>query len=499
MAKRYKHNLGCYHLLTGDMGKLYPIGLLEVLPSDSIRHVTNVLIRLSPMASPVYHKIMVRVHHFFVPHRLTWGWLNDDCGKSWENFITGGPDGNDTQTVPTIETTGAEKDMLDYLGLPRKAGVAVSSVPIAAVNLIWNEYYRDQDLATEREATDLTIPSVAWEKDYFTAARPWPQKGPEITLPISGDAPVYGIGKANTSYQDSGNNVYEAGASETRTYDSAQRIDGADIGQRVFLEEDPDNPGYPNVFANLSNAGTANINDVRRAFALQRFQEARSRFGSRYTEYLRYNGVRNPRDARLRRPEYLGGGRVQVGVSEVLQTAPEGADPRFGVGDLYGHGIAAVRSNAYRRFFEEHGYVLSFISVRPKAVYQNGIERHWLRKDKEDFYQKELEFIGQQAVWNNEIFADATDGGNTFGYADRYREYRESKSNVTSEFRDTLNYWHLARDFGSTAPALNEEFITCNPSKRIFNVQTEDVLWMYCQHRRVLRRALARSAYGKII
>lgn len=498
MAKRYKHNVGNYHLLTGDMGKLYPIGLKEVIRNDSIRHSTNVLIRLSPMASPVYHNITVRVHHFFVPHRLTWGWLNDDCGKSWENFITGGPDGNDTQTVPTLTTTGEAKDLLDYFGVPTVAGIEVSAVPIAAFNLIYNEFYRDQDLAAERLDKDLTVPHCAWEKDYFTAARPWAQKGPEITLPLTGDAPVSGLGWEGTSAPNTNVQVNESDGSSP-TYAAGRNTAITTNGQRVILEQDPNNAGFPNVKADLSQVSAASVNDVRRAFALQRMQEARSRFGSRYTEFLRYYGVRNPRDSRLQRPEYLGGGRVRVGVSEVLQTAPEGTDPRFGVGDLYGHGIAAVRSNAYRRYFEEDGYIISVLSVRPKAVYQNGIERTWLRRDKEDFYQKELEFIGQQAVYNNEVYADATDGMNTFGYSDRYREYRECKSQVTSEFRNTLNYWHLARDFGQTAPVLNEEFIKCTPSKRIFNVQTEDVLWCYVQHRAVMRRLLAKSAYGKII
>ena len=482
--KRYLHNLSDYRLLTGDMMKLYPIGLVEALPNDTMEQVSNALIRLSPLAAPIYHPVTARIHHFFVPHRLSWGWLANDCGNSWEEFITGGKDGNNADTVPTITTTGAAKDLLDYFGIPLVSGISISALPIAAFNLIYNEFYRDQDLTTERTDKDLTVPNIAWEKDYFTAARPWPQKGPEITLPITGNAPVRTDVASNASltlgigYSDKTAAMQSSGSQVTTT----------GVGSSTGAE----------LYADLSQSTAASINDVRRAFALQRFQEARARYGSRYTEYLRYLGVRNPSDARLRRPEFLGGGRVRIGISEVLQTAPEGTDPRFGVGDLYGHGVGAVRSNRWRRYFEEHGYVISLLSVRPKAIYTTAINRTWLRKDKEDFYQKELEFIGQQPIMNNEIYADATSGDNTFGFADRYREYRENPSLVTGEFRTTLNYWHMAREFTS-APSLNSAFITEDATKRIYNEQTADSLWIMVQNRRAARRVLSKSAYGKII
>ena len=489
--KRYKHNLSRWQLLTGDMGSLYPIGLAEALPNDTFQHSTSALIRLSPMAAPVMHPISVRIHHFFIPHRLTWGAIRDDCGQSWEEFITGGPEGDNSDTVPTIATTGVNGDLLDYLGVPPKAGIDVSALPVAAYNLVFNEFFRDADLETEREVSDTSIAQIAWEKDYLTAARPWPQKGPEITLPLQGTAPV-GVKGDQTPRNPLGIDYSIDGS---RTY-------GSMLSDQTQVQSDQATltPDSYRLEADLSQASATNINDVRRAFALQRYQEARSRFGSRYTEYLRYLGVRNPSDARLRRPEFLGGGTVRVAISEVLQTSDtQGTeDPRFGVGDLYGHGVAAVRSNAYRRFIEEHGYILSVMSVRPKAMYPDAIHRTWLRRDKEDFYQRELEFIGQQAVQNNEVFADATTGTQTFGYADRYREYREIPSQVHGEFRNTLNYWHMARELGSV-PTLNADFIRCNPSKRIFNEQTTNSLWCMVQHKCVARRILQRSAYGKII
>ena len=484
--RRHKHNLGDYRLLTGDIGYLYPVGLVEVLPNDTIQAATSAVIRFAPMSSPIMHRITVRAHHFFVPHRLSWSFLNnEDCGKSWESFITGGKDGNDATEVPQITTTGNSKDLLDYMGIPRVSGISVSAVPIAAYNLIYNEFYADQDLSTERGAKDLAVPTIAWEKDYFTASRPWPQKGPEITLPLTGEAPVYhnaaDLGNVGAvSRQNSDQNwLLDSNGGVLRSANAA--LSGTD----------------GRLMADLSQASATNVNEVRRAFALQRFQEARSRYGSRYTEYLRYLGVRNPKDARLQRPEFLGGGKVNVAISEVLQTGNE-QNPRYGVGDMYGHGIAAVRHNPFRRYFEEHGYVLTLLSLRAKAVYTSGIHRTWLRQTKEDFYQRELEFIGQQAVLNNELYADATGGGNTFGYSDRYREYRESPSLVTAEFRDTLNYWHLAREF-SSAPALNESFVYEAPTKRFYNSQATDGLWMMVRNSRVLRRSLSKSAYGKII
>ena len=488
MARRSKHNLSRYHLATTDMGQLIPVGLTEVLPTDTVQHVASALIRLSPLAAPVMHPVTVRLHHWFVPHRLAWG---DNCGKAWEDFITGGPDGQNADTIPTIATTGTAKDLLDHYGVPTVAGVNVSALPIRGYNLIFNEFYRDQDLVTERTQDDLTVARIAWEKDYFTAARPWPQKGPEVTLPLTGNAPV--------SITGNGNPVFSVGGGSHQLASIGGQTDAwwdtAPSGTGNAAWADPALTGT----ADMSGVTSANVNDVRRAFALQRFAEARSRFGSRYSEYLRYLGA-NPPDSRLQRPEYLGGGKQRVAISEVLQTSnTTGTEQeRFGVGDLYGHGISAMRANAYRRHFNEHGYIHTLLSVRPRTIYTSGIHRTWLRQDREDFYQKELEFIGQQAVQNNEIYADPAAGGETFGYNDRYREYRENPSCVSGEFRTSLNYWHLAREFAQ-APALNETFVQCDPSKRIFNEQTADSLWIMVQHRMVARRLLSKSAYGKII
>ncbi len=480
---RHKHNLSHYKLLTGDMGNLYPIGLVEVLPKDTFQHSTSCFLRFSPMAAPVMHPVTVRIHHMHVPHRIIWP---ESEGGGWENFITGGSDGTDAQTVPTITTSGVAGDLLDYFNLPVVSGSVVSALPIRAFNKCFNEFYRDQDLVLSRDPEDITIPKVAWEKDYLTTARPFSQKGPAITLPLGDKAPV----------------ASDAAASAPLTYFSTAADD--------YDQMQADNPtllaaGIPgtegnSLYADLSNAEGVDIIEFRKAFALQRFAEARAKYGSRYTEYLRYLGVRSS-DARLQRPEYLGGGKVKVSISEVLQTADDQGGPadRFGIGDRYGHGVAHMRSNAYRRTFEEHGYVLSFLSVRPKAMYLNGITRTWLRRDREEFWQKELEQIGQQEVWNGEVFSDGVaDDHTTFGYQDRYREYKREPNRVSSEFKTALNYWHLGRDFESL-PVLNSSFVECDPSKRIFNVQDQHTLWIACQHSLVARRLVKTGSASRIL
>ncbi len=483
--RRSKFNLSNYKLLTGNLGQLIPCGLVETLPGDTFQISTSALIRMSPLAAPVMHPVSVRIHHFFVPHRLIWS----DAGGTgtFEDFITSGPDGNDAQTVPTMPSTGVAGDLLDYYGIPPVAGVDVSALPVTGFNAIFNEYYRDQDLVSERAPQEKTIPLVAWEKDYLTAARPWPQKGPDITLPVAGQAPV----GTDADFND-------ALTVKSSTQGGGDYYMGS-AGAQLQLSNSSAPNDSQSLYADLTQAQAVKVNEFRRAFALQRYAEARSRYGSRYTEYLRYLGVR-PSDARLDRPEYLAGGRVKVQMSEVLQTAPEGSTPArdYGVGDMYGHGIAAMRTNRFRRFFEEHGYIHSFISVRPKAMYLQSIERHWLRNTRDEFWQKELQHIGQQEVYNNEVYADAASGTQTFGYQDRYREYRECKSTVAGEFRNVLNYWHLGRDFAS-APALNASFVECDPSKRIFNEQTQNSLWIMCQHSTVARRKVSRIASNRIL
>lgn len=358
------------------MGDLVPVGALEVLPGDTFRHATSALIRFSPLVTPVMHPVHVKIHHWFVPNRL----MYDD----WEGFITG----SDSEAVLPTVTQDGNSDLLDHLGVdPSATGTSVLAFPVRAYNKVWNTFYRDQDLDTEVNQDQLSILKARWEKDYFTTARPAPQDGAAVQIPFSAaSAPVVGTGDDIR--------VGRVGSSESRVL-GAQTA--ANVFDRLAVTGSNwtgnsnlrwDDPGLE---ADLSQAtGGINVSDFRVAMALQRFSEARSRFGSRYVDYLRYHGIR-PSDGRLDRPEYLGGGRQTVSFSEVLATA-EGASTV--VGQLSGHGIAAIRSRPYRRFFEEHGWVLSLLVVRPRAIYGQALNRALLRSSKEDYWQKELEIVG---------------------------------------------------------------------------------------------------------
>ena len=487
--KRNKFNLSYYNLLSCMPGSLVPIGLTEVLPGDTIQQATSALLRCSPLVTPVMHPWHVRIHHWYVPHRLVW--------EDWEDFITGGPDGMDASVFPTITfaTGPAVGSLSDHLGVPPSInGIEVSAIPYRGYALIWNEWYRDQDLQTaltidETSGADTTtnvaLQNCSWEKDYFTSARPWEQKGPSVTVPLGTTAPVVPDGTPPTLQLNSGGtskNFRTASGTNTWVMNGNAPVTG-DVLQWTDTGMEAD----------LSAASAVTVTRLREALALQRFEEARARYGSRYVEYLRYLGVRSS-DARLQRPEYLGGGKQTIQFSEVLQTA-EGTDP---VGEMRGHGITSLRSNKYRRFFEEHGYIFSLLSVRPKTIYVQGLARTWNRRTKEDFFQRELQAIGQQEVLNKEIYAAHASPNDTFGYQDRYDEYRRQESRVSGEFRSSvLDSWHTARIFGS-APALNADFVSCVPTERNFAVQTNDLLYVMARHSIQARRLVASSGQSYI-
>ncbi|AXL15466.1 major capsid protein [Microviridae sp.] len=499
--RRSKHTLSNYRLSTFDQGQLIPVECQEMLPGDSVQAHTSAMIRVSPLAAPVMHPVTIRVHKFFSPTRLIAQKLRE-AGKTsfdWEQFITGGKDGQYSEPIPTatVETYGSgTTNLWDHLSVsPTAVGAEVNSMPLAGINDIFNEWYRDQDLVTERDLYDTTIPNIAWEKDYFSAARPWTQRGPAVTLPIGDQAPVTGIGVTQGNWAQSNVNVFETtGLSQYATAEFGDTAGGGNL----TIEKQP-GANLPNVYADLTSATGADIIDVRRAFALQRYQEARARYGTRFSEYLRYMGVR-PSDQRLDRPELLSGSTSTINFSEVLQTAqpPAGGRTDYGVGDMYGHGVAAFKTRKARRFIEEHGYLYTFVSVRPKAMYYKGMPRHFLKTTKEDYWQKELEAIGQQAILQGEIYGSPGLSFNEWAYSDRYQEYRTAYSTVAGEFRDILDYWHMGRDLPSNT-ALNEDFIKCVPTKRIHNVQTNNALWAMVNNHTVARRLVSKSAYSKVL
>lgn len=486
MKKRNKFNLSNYKVFTGDMGEMIPIGIREVLPGDSFRHSTSALIRLAPLNSPVMHPCHAVIHHWYVPFRLIW--------DEWEDFITGGPNGTSAPTFPTITTpasTGFEIGSLaDYLGVPTGvASRAVSALPFRAYNLIFNLCYRDEDLVTALtnstasgadSTSNVTLQKVAWPKDYVTTSRPWEQKGTEVSLPLVGDADVLRETNAPAALG------FRAGAQTKVAVSSA----GFKATTNALYSTDSGSPEMsldPNggLYVDGADFEAASVNELRFAMAWQRVLENRARYGSRYTELLRAWGIKSS-DARLQRPEYLGGGKETIQFSEVLGTADAN------LGELGGHGIGAMKSNAYNKFFEEHGFVISLMFVRPISLYADGLERMWNRRTREEFWQPELQHIGQQSVLNKEVrFAHATPDG-TFGFQDRGDEYRHAESTVAGEIRAGGIYdtYTMARFFGSD-PALNGTLVTCTPTKDIFAAPSEDGLIVMANHKITARRLVA--------
>lgn len=475
------------------MGQIVPVGLTEVLPGDTIQQATSALIRVSPLVAPVMHPVQIRIHHWFVPNRLVW--------QEWEDFITGGPDGLNAAVPPYLTEAGGsvEGSIYDYYGVPPGTPFSVndpiSALPFRGYNLIFNEWYRDQDLVAERavpltsgaDATNYNVLNAAWEKDYFTTARPWVTKGGGVTLPIGISAPVISTGDGQPIF-NYGSGGALTGGLQVENGTPAVSLDGGDS-----TVDAPATWNATKLVADLQQASAVGINELREAFALQRYQEARARYGSRYTEYLAYLGIRAA-DARLQRPEYLGGGKQSIQFSEVLQTGPN--DPESGntIGGLAGHGIGALRSNRYRRFFSEHGYIHSFMIVLPKTMYAQALPRTFSRRTKEDYWQKELQFIGQQEVYNREVYSTHTTPGGIFGYQDRYDEYRRTESAIAGQFRSTLDYWHMARIYAAD-PVLNGSFVESHPTKRIFADQTEgsNALWCMVNHSIQARRMVAKQ------
>lgn len=482
--KRNKFSLSNYKLFTCDMGKLIPVNWMEALPGDSIQQTTSALIRVSPLLSPVMHPVRVRLHHWFVPNRLLW--------EDWEDFITGGEDGTSTPTHPFFSRAAVtEGSLFDYLGVPPNAAyspnITFSALPIRAYNRIFNDHYRDQDLVTELtvdetsgvDTTSTTaIQNVAWEKDYFTTCRPDSSKGDQVTIPLGSSAPVVGESGLGPTFDGTG---VTPGTSLSQVSGTAT-IAGA-TGTSTLEWNDP------NLEADLSAATGIDINDLRLALSIQRYQEARAIYGSRYVEYLRYLGVRSS-DGRLQNSEYLGGGRQTIQFSEVLST--DGSN----TGDLKGHGIAAMRSNKYRRFFEEHGIVMTLMSVIPKAIYTSQLYRGFSRTVKEDYFQKELQFIGEQEVPLGEVQTDNSAPTDLFGYQARYDEYRHIPSGIASEFRTTLDHWHYGRIFSGDV-ALNQSFTDAVPTKRVNASSSTDCLYVMANNSIQARRAISKYAKNK--
>ena len=509
--------------LTTEFARLTPVFCEPVVPGDTWSVNTSMYMRLAPLIAPVMHRCNWYVHFFFVPNRLVW--------THWEEFITGGEDGTEAPEYPTIIPPldfTKNSSLVDYLGFPPVTSgndmPEYDALPIRAYNLIWNEYYRDQNLTEEVDimadsdgklvgTNDNIVPvrnlmllkNRCWEKDYFTSALPWTQRGPEVRLPLSGDAPVTGTVSGSTYGFTTGSVLRDSSDHSEATGNNNVAVSdiGTNSGRLRYVD---DSGTYHDMYvhksegidieeatteihgsADMSNVSAATINELRRCIALQRWMEANARGGSRYIEQIwSHFGVRSS-DARLQRPEFLGGGKGTIMFENIPQTSS--SDSESPQGNYAGNGSAGGSTHNFRKFFEEYGFIIGILSVMPKPSYQQGMPRKYLKRDRFDFYFPEFANLGEQEIQQQELYYQPNDSSGEneklFGYTPRYAEYKYIPSSVHGAFRDSLDFWHLGRIFDD-APLLNTDFVTCNPEDvdRIWAVESDpdhpdtDHLWI---------------------
>lgn len=467
---------------TFDADFLYPIFVDEALPGDTFNLSMTALARLATPLKPIMDNMFIDTFFFFVPYRLVW--------DNWEKF-NGAQDapGDSTEyVIPQFLNTGGvpANSVHAYMGVPPLVtDVGFSALPSRAYNLIYNEWFRDQNLQEPAvlDTSDTTgnpgdyaiLRRRGKRHDYFTSALPWPQKGDPVTLSLGGLAPVEGIGTTSRLYQ---------GGGSLEVSDTAL---GTGEGIYPFYQNENDlvirsleggvTDGDPDIYADLSEATAITINQLREGFQIQRMFERDARGGTRYTEIIKSHfGVTSP-DARLQRPEYLGGGSSPVNITPIANTAGVTGATTV-LADLAAIGTTIINKHGFTKSFTEHGIVIGLINVRADLTYQQGLNKMWSRETRFDFYWPSLSHLGEQAILNKEIYADGSPSDeDVFGYQERYAEYRYKPSLITGKFLssdpESLDLWHLSQDFGNL-PALNDEFIESNtPVDRTIAVPSE--------------------------
>lgn len=465
-----------------DMGQLIPVYHRKMVPGDHFRISTEVVVRMNPLIAPLLHQLNLFAHYFFVPLRIMWPkpvleGQTEEPG-SWEDFWTGGKDGLLEPIKPKWipQNYLAETDvhsLWDYFGFPigvNPTGAYPDAWYKRAYNFVWNEYYRDQNYMDEVDLDDTSLKLRCWEKDYFTTALPWQQRGQAPALPITGITNAEFLGNINalSGSEPTGSRSFfnYGGGGVVSLNNYSMGTTASHI--KSWLENNK---------VDFANASTFDVSDLRLAFQTQKFLERNARAGARYIEQLRAHFGVSPRDDRMQRPEYIGGMRAPVIISEVLQTSS--TDANSPQGNLAGHGMAVDQQYIGSYYAQEYGIVIGIMSIMPRPVYQQGIERELLGETRYDELLPEFVALSEQPIYNAELFAkheDATYNQGIFGFQGRYDEYRTARNKICGKLRSTasqnLSFWHVARHFASP-PALNEEFLECNPRKDFLAVPTE--------------------------
>lgn len=520
---------------TMDAGYLIPFFVDEVLPGDTFKLRVNAFVRMNTLISPFMDNVFMDTFFFFVPSRLVWDNWQRFCGEQKN------PGDSTDFLIPSLSGTNTftNGSIFDYMGLPTgvaldPANTPINALPFRAYNLIYNEWFRDENLIDSipvvtgdgpDPVSNYTLRKRAKRHDYFTSALPWPQKGPSVEVGLSGNAPVKGFDNSTnwsfgtpnggnpagyaagigTSYNGLDDNKMLRGWINQEMFTSAgygSVVQFENLGsygnQPLVVQDSGDESNYhpitgifgkdfsfqgaltpttPNsIYADLSGVNAITINDLRQAFQIQKFYEKWARGGSRYTETLRVMfNVISP-DARLQRPEYLGGTHSRVNVVPTAQTSStDSVSPQS---NLSAFGVLGDSAHGFNKSFVEHGYVIGLCCLRADITYQQGLNRMWSRRQLFDFYWPTLAHLGEQVVYNREIYTQGTaDDNGVFGYQERYAEYRYKPSMITGKLRSTdaqsLDVWHLAQKFDSL-PKLNQDFIEENPPiARVIAVQNE--------------------------
>lgn len=500
---RSKFNRSHSYKTTFDAGYLVPVFVDEVLPGDTFNMNSNLFCRVSTLIAPIMDDLYLDTFFFFVPERLVFEHFQRMCGEQ-EN-----PDDSTDFIFPTITSpsNGFEVGSLaDYFGIPTGVpNLEVRAEPFRAYNLIYNEWFRDENLqdsvpftkADSDVVTNYSLLRRGKRHDYFTSALPWPQKGPAVDLPLSGNASL-NVGPnssitfpstrviAANNYDDY--SIYSEGYIPVETFKVGlnnqkpytqvlnSSLSAGSTGFKV--------KAISGIDVDLSSVGAVTINSLREAFQIQRWYERAARGGTRYTEILRsFFGVTSP-DARLQRPEFLGGSSNRIDINVVPQTSASGDDtPQANLSAFAS--MSAPHINGFTKSFTEHGWIIGLVNVRANLTYQQGLNRMWTRKTKFDMYWPPFAHLGEQPIYNKEIYAQGNEQDDlVFGYQERSAEYRYYPNLITGKFRSTyaqsLDVWHLGQKFDQL-PVLNEEFITDNPPvDRILAVQDEPQFLLDC-------------------